>query len=114
MAKEVPEDIKRLFNDSVRILREDAMLAQNRTLLERLDRIESQTRREPKTPEEKAAAYDELMARNTGQGRTKDTGGDQQSSGSPQSGKPSPPQEKSQPPESSTQSADWWWGSSDE
>jgi hypothetical protein len=101
------EDAQKMFDDAVRILREDAQLAHNRALMARLDAIESQTRREPKTPEEKAAEYDRLMAE-----RNKPSGTGNPPATPPQlPGTPSPPQAK--PPTNPSTEHDWWWGGSE-
>lgn len=56
---------------AVEILRKDAILQGNRGMLDRLDRLEGRVARLPvaeMTAEEKAAAYDKLMADNPGGG----------------------------------------------
>jgi hypothetical protein len=53
------------FEQAVKILKEDALLAGHRAVAERLDRMEQRLSRLPvteMTPEEKAAAYDKLIA----------------------------------------------------
>jgi hypothetical protein len=95
-----------MFDDAVRILREDAGIAQNRTLLERLDRIDQQTRRDPQTPEEKAAAYDKLMAEKSRPGPAPTPGNEPQKP----AGQPTPPAQKP-PAQSQETKPDWWWGS---
>lgn len=96
-----PDDIKALFEDSVRILREDAQLAHNRAMMERLDKIERQTIKHPQTPEEKAAAWDEYIAQR-GAGNPAPT-----PVASP-SGQPAPPPQKPAPEPSANEKEGWW------
>lgn len=106
------EEAQAMFDQAVQILKEDAGLAQNRALMARLDAIEKQTKKTPQTPEEKAAAYDELMAQggssgNGGMGHNPPT-----TSNPPSPNAPAPPNPK--PAAQSQESTpDWWWGSSD-
>lgn len=105
-------EAQELVDGAIKILREDAQLAHNKALMERLDKLEEQTRREPKTPEEKAAEYDRLMAerRNSGSGNPQQSGGQPQPPTAP--GQPTPPNAKPPAPSTTTES-DWWWGPSE-
>lgn len=107
------EEAQQLVDGAVKILREDAQLAHNKALMERLDKLEEQTRKEPKTPEEKAAEYDRLMAeqrRNSGSGNPQQSGGQPQPPAAP--GQPTPPNAKPPAPSTTTEN-DWWWGPSE-
>lgn len=101
MAKTGPSDeLKALFDESVRILREDAQLAHNRALMERLDKIERQTVKHPQTPEEKAAAWDEYVSQ-------RGTGNPPPTPPAPTHGQPTPPPTKPAP-EPPNKNGGWW------
>ena len=100
-----PDMVQKEIDRAVQILKEDAQLAHNAALMERLDRLESRIPGKELTAEEKAAEYDRLMAE-----KNKPAPADPPA---PKGG-PKPPEPKPEPPADPPKKKDWWFGEVDE
>jgi hypothetical protein len=98
------EMVQKEIDRAIQILREDAQLAHNQTVLDRLDKLEKQTSKEL-TPEEKAAEYDRLMAE---RGRKDPENGPGHGAPQPPPSGPVPPNPKNPP--DPPKRTDFWWG----
>lgn len=100
---------------AVKLLREDAILSHNRTVVARLDTMEQRMQRMPvqeMTPEEKAAAYDKLMS---GQGAppagaAPPAGGTPPGGGAPPGTPPPPPPAGDRKQSAAEEQTRSWWG----
>jgi hypothetical protein len=102
------EMVAKEIDRAVAILREDAQLAHNAALMDRLDKLESRIPGKELSAEEKAAEYDKLMAE-----RNKPPT-DPPTPPTPPKGGPKPPEPKPEPPADPPKRKDFWFGEIDE